>query len=148
MAQMIFVNLPVADLPRSVAFYEAVGFTRNPKFSDDTAAAMGWSEAIHVMLLSHDKWRSFTDKTIPDARSSAQVMLCLSRDSRASVDAMMENVAKGGGNADCQPPQDYGFMVCRSFEDPDGHNWEVMWMDPVAAEQGPQAYLENAEQAG
>ena len=145
MTQMIFVNLPVADLPRSRAFYEAIGFRNEPKFTDETAAGMVWSEAIHVMLLTHDKWKGFTTKAIPDARESAQVMLCLNRDTRDEVDAMLADVARGGGNADCDPPQDYGFMISRSFEDPDGHNWEVMWMDPKAAEIGPEAWAqENA----
>jgi predicted lactoylglutathione lyase len=140
MTQMIFVNLPVADLAASKAFYSAIGFTNEPKFTDETAAAMQLSDTICVMLLTHDKWKSFTTKAIPDARQSAQVMLCLSRDSREHVDATLADVAAAGGNADCDPPQDYGFMYGRSFEDPDGHNWEVMWMDQAAVEQGPEAF--------
>jgi predicted lactoylglutathione lyase len=140
MTQMIFVNLPVADLDASKAFYSAIGFTNEPKFTDETAAAMQLSDTICVMLLTHDKWKSFTTKAIPDARQSAQVMLCLSRDSREHVDATLADVAAAGGNADCDPPQDYGFMYGRSFEDPDGHNWEVMWMDQAAVEQGPEAF--------
>ncbi|MBX7501824.1 VOC family protein [Qipengyuania sp. YG27] len=144
MSQMIFVNLPVADLARSKAFYEAIGFTNEPKFTDETAAGMMLSEAIHVMLLTHDKWKGFTSKAIPDAKKSAQMMLCLSRESREAVDAIIADVAEAGGNTDCDPPQDYGFMYGRSFEDPDGHNWEVMWMDPVAVEKGPEAFMEAA----
>ena len=140
MTQMIFVNLPVADLEKSKAFYSAIGFTNEPKFTDETAAAMQLSDAICVMLLTHDKWKGFTTKTIPDAKQSAQVMLCLSRESREHVDATLADVATAGGNADCDPPQDYGFMYGRSFEDPDGHNWEVMWMDQAAVEQGPEAF--------
>ena len=140
MTQMIFVNLPVADLDASKAFYSAIGFTNEPKFTDETAAAMQLSDTICVMLLTHDTWKSFTTKAIPDARQSAQVMLCLSRDSREHVDATLADVAAAGGNADCDPPQDYGFMYGRSFEDPDGHNWEVMWMDQAAVEQGPEAF--------
>ena len=140
MTQMIFVNLPVADLDASKAFYSAIGFTNEPKFTDETAAAMQLSDAICVMLLTHDKWKGFTTKAIPDARQSAQVMLCLSRDSRAHVDATLADVAAAGGNADCDPPQDYGFMYGRSFEDLDGHNWEVMWMDQAAVEQGPEPF--------
>ena len=140
MTQMIFVNLPVADLDASKAFYSAIGFTNEPKFTDETAAAMQLSDTICVMLLTHDKWKSFTTKAIPDARQSAQVMLCLSRDSREHVDATLADVAAAGGNADCDPPQDYGFMYGRSFEDPDGHSWEVMWMDQAAVEQGPEAF--------
>lgn len=141
---MIFVNLPVADLAVSKAFYEQIGFRNEPKFTDDTAAAMQLSDTIHVMLLTHDKWKGFTSKAIPDARSTAQVMLCLSRDSRAHVDATLADVAAAGGTADCDPPQDYGFMYGRSFEDPDGHNWEVMWMDSAAVEQGPDAFADAA----
>ena len=140
MTQMIFVNLPVADLEKSKAFYSAIGFRNEPKFTDETAAAMQLSDVIHVMLLTHDKWKSFTTKAIPDTKHSAQVMLCLSRESRDHVDATLADVAAAGGNADCDPPQDYGFMYGRSFEDPDGHNWEVMWMDPSAAEQGPETF--------
>jgi predicted lactoylglutathione lyase len=139
MTQMIFVNLPVADLPKSKTFYEALGFANEPKFTDETAAAMQLSDAIVVMLLTHDKWKSFTTKPIPDAKKSAQVMLCISRESRGAVDAITDAAARAGGTPDCNPPQDYGFMYGRSFEDPDGHVWEVMWMDPVAAEQGPPA---------
>ena len=140
MPKMIFVNLPVTNLQKSMTFYEALGFTNEPKFTDETAAAMQLSDTICVMLLTHDKWKSFTTKAIPDARQSAQVMLCLSRDSREHVDATLADVAAAGGNADCDPPQDYGFMYGRSFEDPDGHNWEVMWMDQAAVEQGPEAF--------
>lgn len=133
MSKMIFINLPVTDLKRSVAFYEAVGATRNPGFSDETAACMVISETIHAMLLTHDKWRQFTAKPIVDAHSSAQVLLCLSEDSRDAVSAVVEKAAGAGGKADPTPVQDYGFMYGRSFEDPDGHIWEVMWMDPAAA---------------
>lgn len=143
MAQLIFINLPVADLPRSIAFYEAVGATRNPMFSDDTAACMVVSDVIHVMLLTHDKWRTFTDRAIPDAHASAQVMLCLSRDSREAVDAVTEKAAAAGGAIDPTPTQDYGFMYGRSYADPDGHIWEVMWMDPAAVAAGPEAFAAN-----
>ena len=88
MAKMIFVNLPVTDLQRSMAFYEAVGFTNNPQFTNDQAAAMVWSDTIHVMLLTHDFWKTFTDRAIPNAHESAQVFLCLSHDSRQEVDAI------------------------------------------------------------
>lgn len=133
MPQMIFVNLPVTDLPRSQAFYEAIGFTNNPQFSDETASGMVLSDAIHVMLLTHDKWRQFTDRAIPDAHESAQVLLCLSRDSREAVDAIVIDAKDAGGLPDPTPTQDFGFMYGRSFADPDGHIWEVMWMDMAAA---------------
>jgi uncharacterized protein len=138
--RMIFVNLPVSDLKKSMAFYEALGFANEPKFTGETAAAMQWSETIFVMLLTHEKWSSFTDKAIPDLKSQAQVALCISIDSRDEVDAITEAAKTAGGNADPNPPQDYGFMYGRSFEDPDGHVWEPMWMDAAAAQQGTAAF--------
>jgi uncharacterized protein len=128
MTKMIFVNLPVADLPKSMAFYEALGFTNNPTFTDETAACMVWSEAIYVMLLTHDKWKSFTDRPIPDSGSS-EVMLCVSCDSKDEVNSFVDSGAAAGGTADLQPPQDHGFMFQRTLVDPDGHVWEPMWMD-------------------
>lgn len=133
MPQMIFVNLPVTDLEKSKAFYEAVGAANNPAFTDDTAACMVVEEgSIHVMLLTHEKWATFTSKTIPDAHTTAQVLICVSADSRDAVDGQVDKAVKAGGKADPTPTQDYGFMYGRSFEDPDGHIWEVMWMDPTA----------------
>ena len=139
MSKMIFVNLPVTDLPRSMAFYEAVGFTNNPQFTNDQAAAMMWSDEIVVMLLRHDFWQTFTSKAIPNAHDSAQVMLCLSHDSQDSVNALVERAVSAGGRPEPTPTQDLGFMYGRSFEDPDGHIWETMWMDAAAAAEGPPA---------
>ena len=139
MTKMIFVNLPVVDLAKSTAFYEAIGFTNNPQFSNEMAACMVWSDTIHVMLLTHDFWKTFTSKAIPDAKSSAQVLLCLSRDSKADVDGIVAAAGKAGGVLDPTPKQDMGFMYGRSFEDPDGHIWETMWMDAAAATEGPPA---------
>lgn len=133
MGKLIFINLPVTDLKRSMAFYQAVGAVNNPRFTDDTAACMVFSDTIHAMLLTHDKWRQFTSKPIVDAHASAQVLLCLSEDSRAGVTTVVEKAVSAGGQADPTPVQDFGFMYGRSFEDPDGHIWEVMWMDPDAA---------------
>lgn len=132
MTKMIFVNLPVSDLPAAMRFYEALGFTNEPRFTDETAAAMQWSDAIVVMLLTHAKWRFFTTRPIPDSASS-EVMLCLSCDSRDEVNAMTDAAARHGGSADINPPQEHGFMMSRSFADPDGHVWEPMWMDPAVA---------------
>ena len=139
MSQMIFVNLPVADLPKSKAFYEAVGFTNNPPFSNENAAAMVWSDTIVVMLLKHEFWKTFTSKTIPNARESAQVLLCISMDNREAVDGIVADAARAGGEPDPTPTQDHGFMYGRSFEDPDGHIWETMWMDPTAIPAGEPA---------
>ncbi|TFI57672.1 lactoylglutathione lyase [Sphingomonas parva] len=135
MSKLIFINLPVTDLARSTAFYEALGATRNPQFSDETATCIVFSDTIHAMLLTHDKYRQFTSKEIADAHVSSQVLICLSEDSRAEVDARIERAAAAGGRADPGPVQDYGFMYGRSFEDPDGHHWEVMWMDLAAAQE-------------
>ena len=137
MTQMIFVNLPVADLDKSKAFYEAIGFTNEPKFTNEMAACMVLSDAIYVMLLTHDFWKTFTSKTIPDARKNAQLMLAISRENREAVDAIVEKAAEAGGKADPNATQDHGFMYGRSFEDPDGHIREPNWMDPVAVEKGP-----------
>jgi uncharacterized protein len=134
MPKLIFVNLPVSDLPRAMAFYESVGARNDPRFTDATAACMAFSDVIHVMLLTHDKFRQFTTKHIPDARATAQMLLCLSEDSRDAVDATVGKAGAAGGGVDPNPVQDYGFMYGRSFEDPDGHIWEVMWMDVKAAE--------------
>ena len=136
MTKMIFVNLPVADLPRSMAFYEAVGFTNNAQFTNDQGAAMQWSEEIAVMLLTHDFWKTFTDRTIPNAHESAQVFLCLSHDSRADVDAIVAKAGAAGGKAEPTPTQDHGFMYGSSFEDPDGHIWENVYMDMAAVPEG------------
>jgi predicted lactoylglutathione lyase len=130
---MIFVNLPVADLPRAKAFYEAIGFANEPRFTDDTAACMVLSDTIFAMLLTHEKWASFTTRPIPSTGSS-EVMLCLSCDGRDEVDRMTDAAGASGGTADVNPLQDHGFMFSRSFADPDGHVWEVMWMDPAVAQ--------------
>jgi len=134
MSRLIFVNLPVADLGRSIAFYEAIGATKNPMFSDETAACMVVSDVIHVMILTHDKFRQFTPRPIADAKSGTEVLLCLSADSREAVDEITQK-ALGAGGSEVREPQDHGFMYGRSFEDPDGHIWEPMWMDMAAATQ-------------
>ena len=129
MAKQIFINLPVRDLPRSKAFYEAVGAVNNPQFTDDTAACMVLSDTIYVMLLTHAKWATFTTKAIVDAHQSSEVALALTLDDRPAVDAMVAAAAAHGGKADINPPQDHGFMYQRSVEDPDGHVWEPFFMD-------------------
>jgi predicted lactoylglutathione lyase len=133
MSRMIFVNLPVTDLARSTAFYEAIGGEKNPQFSDDTATCIILSETIHAMLLTHDKYRQFTAKPIADAHKTSEVLICVSADSREAVDEMVGKAGGAGGKADPGKVQDHGFMYGRSFEDPDGHHWEVMWMDMAAA---------------
>lgn len=131
MTKMIFVNLPVADLAKAMSFYAALGFRNNPHFTDDTAAAMDWSDSIHVMLHTQVKWRTFTKRPIPPS-SSSEVMLALSLDSRDDVDAMASMAAMSGGAADANPVQDLGFLYNRSLADLDGHVWEAIWMNPGA----------------
>jgi predicted lactoylglutathione lyase len=137
MSRMIFVNLPVQDLERSKAFYEAIGFRNEPKFSNDAAAMMVLSDTISVMLLTHPFYATFTRKPIADANNSSQVLLCISCESPADVDRITDAATLAGGKSDVAPKQDMGSaMYGRSFEDPDGHHWEPMWMDPAFAEKG------------
>lgn len=131
MTKMIFVNLPVKELQASVKFYEALGMKNNPQFSDDSAACMVWSDSIYIMLLTHDRWRTFTTRPIPSADSS-EVMLALSCDDREMVDRLNELAEQHGGTADINPKQDLGFMYNRNVADLDGHVWEMFWMDPSA----------------
>lgn len=143
--RMIFVNLPVTNLERSKAFYEAIGFRNEPKFSNDAAAMMVLSDTISVMLLTKPFYASFTAKPIADAHQSSQVLLCISCDSPAEVDRLTGAAAGAGGKADVGPKQDVADMMYgRSFEDPDGHTWEPMWMDPGFAEQGAHPQNEAA----
>lgn len=135
MSRMIFINLPVTDLSKSKAFYEAIGFTNNPQFSDDSSACMVLTDAISVMLLTHAKWQTFTTRPIPPSTSS-EVMLALACASRDEVDAMNDAAAAKGGTADINPKQDHGFMYNRNLADPDGHVWEAMWMDMGAVPSG------------
>jgi hypothetical protein len=128
-SKQISVNLPVLDLKKATAFYTALGAAKNPQFSDDTASCMVFSDSIFVMLLTHEKWRTFTRKPIADARRESEVTLALSVESRQAVDAMTDTAAANGGNADTNPKQDHGFMYGRSFEDLDGHIWEPIFVD-------------------
>jgi predicted lactoylglutathione lyase len=139
MSRMIFVNLPVSDLGRSREFPEALGAVNEPKFTDETAACMTLSESIHVMLLTHEKFGQFTPRPIADATAGSEVLLCLSENSRKSVDSTIARAVAAGGTADPAPKQDYGVMYGRSVADPDGHIWEIMWMDPAAAAEGASA---------
>jgi predicted lactoylglutathione lyase len=138
MRKAIFVSLPVADLQASVAFYEAIGFKNNPRFTDDTAACMVWSDTINFMLLTHAKWRTFTSRAIPP-KTSGEVMLALSCDSRDAVDALSDAAAANGGTVDINPIEDHGFMYSRDLADPDGHALGAMWMDMSAISAGEEA---------
>ena len=139
MSRMIFVNLPVADLGKSRRFLESIGATNEPKFTDETAAMMRFSDAINVMLLTREKFASFTPRPIADASTASEVLIALSADSREAVDATIAAAVTAGGTADPGPKQDYGVMYGRSVADPDGHIWEFVWMDQTAAEQGASA---------
>lgn len=138
MSRMIFVNLPVENLEQSKAFYEALGFRNEPKFSNDAAAMMVLSETISVMLLTKPFYASFTDRPIADTHRTSAVLLCISCESRAEVDRIVEAAAAAGGKVDVSPKSETGDgpMYGRDFEDPDGHQWEPMWMDPAFAEKG------------
>ncbi|HWT16505.1 MAG TPA: VOC family protein [Patescibacteria group bacterium] len=127
----LFVNLPVADLPRSRAFFEALGFAFNPQFSDDTAACLVLGERQYAMLLTHAKFAAFTSLPIADARQQTAHLIALSLADRAEVDRLAEIAIAKGGSA-FRPIEDMGFMYCRAIADPDGHVWELFWMDGVA----------------
>ena len=142
MPRMIFVNLPVTDVGRATAFYEAIGAVKNPQFSDHTASCMVFSETIYVMLATHEKFNHFTSKTIADTKTSCEVLLCISADSRTEVDDIVTKAARAGGVLDPSPVDDYGWMYGRSFEDLDGHGWGVNYMDMEAAK--AQFATENA----
>ena len=131
MPRTITISLPVEDLKVSKAFYSAIGFVNNPQFTDDAAALMVWSDSISVTLLTHAKWRTFTTRPIPP-KTSSEVALNISCDSRDAVDAMNKAASENGGIADINPIEDHGTMYGRDFADPDGHIWGAMWMDMSA----------------
>ena len=135
MSRKIFVNLPVQDLPASMTFFERLGFGFNPQFTDATAACLVISEEIYAMLLTREKFQGFTPRPICDARQSTEVLVCLSCESRAEVDALVRKAVAAGGSTYNQP-QDYGFMYGHGFQDPDGHLWELITMEPGAVKEG------------
>ena len=131
MTKMIFVNLPVTDVAKSTAFYEALGFEKNEQMSNEQASGMVWSDAINVMLLDHAFYSTFTNKMIIDAKTTSGVLNCLSFDDKGAVDAI-HVAAKAAGGSEPRPIEDQGFMYGGAFEDPDGHTWETVWMDMQA----------------
>jgi uncharacterized protein len=137
MSKMIFVNLPVRDLAASTAFYVALGGKVNAQFSGEQSTSLMFSDAIGVMLLTHDHYRQFTQRPIGDARRESQALLALSVDSRDAVDATLTRAVAAGGRADPTPAQDLGFMFNRHVEVPDGNVREIMWMDAAALAQMP-----------
>lgn len=128
MSSMIFVNVPVRDLPAAMAYYKALGFEHNPQFTDETAACIVIDETIFVMLLTHDKFKQFSPLPIPDPKRETQALYALSRDSREAVDAIAD-AGLGAGGSEVRPAQDMGFMYSRAIADIDGHVWEYVWMD-------------------
>ena len=135
MATKIFVNLPVRNLNKSIEFFTKLGFSFNPQFTDETATCMIVSEDIFVMLLTHDKFKSFTPKEICDATKSTEVLVCLSAEGRGQVDEMVRKAVAAGGTTHNEP-QDHGFMYGHGFQDLDGHIWELAYMEPSAIKQG------------
>jgi predicted lactoylglutathione lyase len=130
MGTQVFINLPVADLSKSAAFFEALGFPRNPQFSNDTAACIVVSDTIHVMLLTHARFRDFTPKAICDTRQAVEVLLNLRCESPEQVDALVAKALAAGGST-YDEPEDLGFMYSHSFVDPDGHGWGLFYMSAM-----------------
>lgn len=137
-SRQMFVNLPVDDLDRSIAFFTALGFTFDERFTDETATSMIVGDGAYVMLLTKAKFAQFTKKPIVDASNQLEVMIAISAASREGVDELADAALASGGS-EANEPLDYGFMYSRSFEDPDGHTWEIVWMDEQAAEQAAAA---------
>ena len=131
MHKQIFVNLPIADMQKSQAFFKQLGYTFNPDFTNDQGACMVVGENLYVMLLVKDFFQGFTGKPVADATQSTEVLVCLSCESRAEVDDLVARAVAAGGSAP-RPPQDYGFMYGHGFEDLDGHIWELAYMEPGA----------------
>lgn len=140
MSTSIFVNLPTTDLERAKAFYTSLGFTINPLFTDDNAACVVLDDNIYFMVLTREYLGTFTDKQIIDPKTQAQTSIAFTRDSRDEVDEMMAKGLAGGGG-EPREAQDYGFMYSRDLEDPDGNMLGFFFMEPAAAEKGPEAYL-------
>jgi uncharacterized protein len=141
MAQHIFVNIPTTDLDRAKDFYTALGAEINPNFTDENAACIVWDTNIQMMVLVRDYFATFTTRQVADTATTTSALLGLSRDSREAVDATADAALAAGGR-EHRESQDYGFMYSRSVEDPDGTVLEFIWMDPTAAEQGPDAAAE------
>jgi hypothetical protein len=141
---MLFLNLPVADLERSTAFFAKLGFGFNPAFTDESAACMLVGEQAFVMLLTRERFAEFSKLPLADPRTHALALYCFSVSSRDEVDAVSA-AALAAGAAEADGAEDHGFMYSRSFFDLDGHGWQVMWMDPVAAEQGPEAFAASVQ---
>lgn len=134
MATQIFINLPVKDLQKSIQFFTHLGFSFNPQFTDESATCMIVAENIYVMLLIESRFQEFTKKPVSDAKTSTEVLICLDAESRGAVDTMVKNAVDAGGRVYADP-MDHGWMYGHSFEDIDGHQWEVAYMDISAMQQ-------------
>lgn len=141
MQTKIFVNLPVKELNRSIEFFKKLGYTFNPQFTDEKATCMIISEENYVMLVTEPFFRTFTKKQISDATTSTEVIISLTADSREAVDEMIRKAVEAGAKTP-NDPQDYGWMYQHGYEDPDGHLWEVFYMDMAEFERV------NSAQAG
>ena len=139
MVTRLFLSIPTSDLDRSKVFFEAIGWRVNPLFTDENAACIVIDENLFLMVLTREFMATFTDKPIVDPKTAAQIQVAFSRDSREDVDTVLDQALAAGGTEQ-GPAQDYGFMYSRDFEDPDGNVFSALWMDPVAAEIGPNAY--------
>ncbi|KAI9847321.1 MAG: hypothetical protein M1837_002908 [Sclerophora amabilis] len=144
MPQQVFLNIRITDLPPSIAFYEAIGFTRHPHFHDETTVCMtvaGEPQNIHVMLIKPDRFRDFCPpaKSVADPKTTTEILMALSADRREEVDEMVEKATRAGGKADPSKITQMEGMYGRSFEDLDGHVWEIVWVDVEAMAKAGQA---------
>ena len=142
MSRATFINIPVADLPAAKAFFGELGFTFDEKFTDDSCACMVVSDQAYVMLLAEESFAGFASTEVADAHRTTEALICVSADSRDGVDSFADSALEAGGTP-ARDPIDHGFMYGRSFNDLDGHHWEVMWMDPAAVEAGPAEYAQQ-----
>ena len=133
MSKQVFINLPVADLPKSIAFFKALGFSHNPQMNDDTGACIVVSDTIFVMLTTHARFRNFTPKAVCDTSKAVEVLLNLSCESRDEVDGLVAKALAAGGST-YDKPEDLGFMYSHSFVDPDGHGWGIFHMSDMPAQ--------------
>lgn len=140
MSRILFLNLPVSDLPASREFFGRLGFEFDERFCDEQAVCMVVSEQAYVMLLERSRFADFVTRPVAEAAEATALTVAISAESREAVDAFAETAWDAGATT-AKDPQDYGFMYQRSFHDLDGHLWEVMWMDPVAVEMGPEAFM-------
>lgn len=142
----LFLNVPVKDLQRSIAFFTKLGFTFNPKFTDETATCMLVGEQAYIMLLTHEKFMQFSKLPLGDPTTHALALYTFGVPTRDEVDTVVD-AALAAGATDANDDEDYGFMRSRAFFDLDGHGWQIMWMDPAAAEQGPEEFAAAAQDA-